>query len=203
MNYETSHTFPKPGTTLTYAEALAAYDQLESSLVAQVYNSSFAENVKAYDLLWHLQSLAEKQGLQQSGVFRDLRDGLYQFATERTALANGVNGKRFYLQKNPEVLAEHDATHLFTVGIDGAKLQEKLQAFIGRLTKESRETDEYADTYCPDWPEEDEALERVAAKERRNWNIMVGVLVVLAVIMVGASIAHHTFGVAALGKWVF
>ena len=57
MSHATS-VFPKPGTKVTYAEALRLYDDLEADMLSRVYTSEFVGNVKTYDLMWHLESIA-------------------------------------------------------------------------------------------------------------------------------------------------
>lgn len=49
----------------------------------------------AADAQWKLESLARKFGVEDKAVFARLRKRICTFSNERTALANGVNGKRF------------------------------------------------------------------------------------------------------------
>lgn len=148
----TSPAFPEPGTKLTYLEALKAYDHLEHHMLSKVYCPLFIENVKAYDLLWHLNDVASKYGIDDSKSFRDLRSQLYCFAMERTALANGIEGKRFFLLQDKNALAKHDSTHLYEVGIDGDRIRRTFDEFLAILRREAERTDQYADTYSQDWP---------------------------------------------------
>lgn len=72
-----------------------------------------------------------------------------QYISERTALANGKEGARFYMHGDADALAKHDATHMFEVGVEGERLRGALDGFIEMLNEESADTDEYADTYSP------------------------------------------------------
>ena len=90
--------FPKPGTVLTYADAFKAYRELEGYMLSRVYISSFQGNVGVYDLITHLEDLASKHGVDDGRKLSSLRELMHLFVSERTALANGVNGARFYLQ---------------------------------------------------------------------------------------------------------
>ncbi len=143
--------FPKPGTKLTYSKALEAYDTLEKAMLAKVHSEAFIPNVRMYDLMWEIDSIAHKYGIGEEEEFRRLHKAMLEFNSERTALANGVNGERFYLLQDSNALAQHDDTHLFEVKIDGAKLSSLFEASLAVIEKESG--DEYADAYSPESPE--------------------------------------------------
>ena len=143
--------FPKPGTKLTYSKALEKYDILEKAMLAKVHSEAFIPNVRMYDLMWEIDSIAHKYGIEEEEEFRRLHKAMLEFNSERTALANGVNGERFYLLQNSNALAQHDNTHLFEVKIDGAKLWSLFEASLAAIEKES--CDEYADAYSPESPE--------------------------------------------------
>ena len=108
------------GTTLTYGEAIRAYDRFERAMLEKAYGAGLLPAVGLYDLLLQLESLAQKFGIEGKGA-RPKRE-IRSFSSERTALANGVNGERFYLLQDESALKQHDETHLFKVGIDGDKL---------------------------------------------------------------------------------
>lgn len=114
--------FPKPGTKLTYAKARKAYDDLEEAMLAKVYSKSFMPNVRMHDLMWEVEGVADKHSIDEIKEIYPLRKAMIEFTSERTALANGVDGERFYLLDNDAALARHDETHLFEVKTDGAKL---------------------------------------------------------------------------------
>ena len=143
--------FPKPGTKLTYSKALEKYDILEKAMLAKVHSEAFIPNVRMYDLMWEIDSIAHKYGIEEEEEFRCLHKAMLEFNSERTALANGVNGERFYLLQDSNALAQHDDTHLFEVKIDGAKLWSLFEASLAAIEKESG--DEYADVYSPESPE--------------------------------------------------
>lgn len=143
--------FPKPGTKLTYGKALEKYDILEKAMLAKVHSEAFIPNVRMYDLMWEIDSIAHKYGIEEEEEFRRLHKAMLEFNSERTALANGVNGERFYLLQDSNALAQHDDTHLFEVKIDGAKLWSLFEASLAAIEKESG--DEYADVYSPESPE--------------------------------------------------
>lgn len=143
--------FPKPGTKLTYGKALEAYDALEKAMLAKVHSEPFIPNVRMYDLMWEIDSIAHKYGIEEEEQFRRLHEAMLEFNSERTALANGVNGERFYLLQNSNALAQHDDTHLFEVKIDGIKLWSLFEASLVAIEKEG--CDEYADVYSPESPE--------------------------------------------------
>lgn len=190
--------FPKPGTILTYADALEAYRELEGHIVSRVYAPSFRGNVGAYDLIMHLEDLASKHGVDDRMKLSNLREMMHQFISERTALANGVNGTRFYLHRDAAALAQHDETHLFEIGVDGERLCRELDEFIELLGEESAGTDEYADTYSPYPPK------RMAARKTDNgypkW-LAVGLCALM--VCLGLSVlAHAIIQVAILSRWL-
>ena len=110
---------PSIGTTLTYGEAIKAYDRFERMILEKAYGAELLPAVGLYDLLWQLESLAKKFGIEGKEAFSRLKREIRSFTSERTALANGVNGERFYLLQDESALRQHDETHLFKVGIDG------------------------------------------------------------------------------------
>lgn len=141
---------PSIGTTLTYGEAIKANNRFEQSMLEKVCRAGLLPAVGLYDLLWQLESLAQKFGIEGKGTFSRLKREIRSFASERTALANGVNGERFYLLQDESALRQHDETHLFRVGIDGDKLAGGLDEALELLSKESAKVDVYTDTYSPD-----------------------------------------------------
>ncbi len=147
--------FPKVGTRLTYGEAIPAYDRFERSMLEKVYGAELLPAVGLYDLLWQLESLAQKFGIESKEAFPRLKREIRAFSSERTALANGVNGERFYLLQDESALRQHDETHLFRVGTDGSKLVGDLDEALELLSKESAKTDACADTYSIDRSERD------------------------------------------------
>lgn len=190
--------FPKPGTVLTYADAFKAYRELEGYMLSRVYISSFQGNVGVYDLITHLEDLASKHGVDDGRKLSSLRELIHLFVSERTALANGVNGARFYLHGNAKALAKHDETHLFEIGIDGERLCRELDEFIELLGEESADTDEYADTYSPYPPK------RMATRKTNNgfpkW-LTVSICALMACF--GLSVLAHViiqFGI--LSRWL-
>ncbi|MCB6761510.1 hypothetical protein LI088_11580 [Adlercreutzia equolifaciens] len=190
--------FPKPGTVLTYADAFKAYRELEGYMLSRVYISSFQGNVGVYDLITHLEDLASKHGVDDGRKLSSLRELMHLFVSERTALANGVNGARFYLHGNAKALAKHDETHLFEIGIDGERLCRELDEFIELLGEESADTDEYADTYSPYPPK------RMATRKTNNgfpkW-LTVSICALMACF--GLSVLAHViiqFGI--LSRWL-
>ena len=146
---------PSIGTTLTYGEAIRAYDRFERTMLEKAYGVELLPAVGLYDLLWQLESLAQKFGIERKGVSPRLKREIRSFSSERTALANGVNGERFYLLQDESALKQHDETHLFKVGIDGDRLARGLDEALDLLSKESAKTDEYGDTYSPGCLERD------------------------------------------------
>ena len=90
--------FPEVGTRLTYGEAIPAYNRFERSMLEKkMYGVGLLSAVGLYDLLRQLESLAHKFGIEGKGAFSRLKREIRSFSSERTALANGVNGERFYL----------------------------------------------------------------------------------------------------------
>ena len=82
---------PSIGTTLTYGEAIKAYDRFERTMLEKAYGAGLLPAVGLYDLLWQLELLAQKFGIEGKGAFSRLKREIRSFASERTALANGVN----------------------------------------------------------------------------------------------------------------
>lgn len=124
-------------------------------MLERAYGAGLLPAVGLYDLLWQLESLAQKFGIEGKGTFSRLKRGIRPFSSERTALANGVNGERFYLLQDESALKQHDETHLFKVRIDEARLARDLDEALELLSKESAKTDGYGDTYSPDRLERD------------------------------------------------
>ena len=129
--------FPKIGTRLTYGEAIAAYDRFERSMLEKVYGAELLPAVGLYDLLWQLESLAQKFGIEGKGAFSRLKRQIRSFSSERTVLANGVNGKMFYLMQDSQALRRHDETHIFQVGFDGEALVGELGEALALLADEA------------------------------------------------------------------
>lgn len=55
---------PSIGTTLTYGEAIKAYDRFERTMLEKAYGAGLLPAVGLYDLLWQLESLAQKFGIE-------------------------------------------------------------------------------------------------------------------------------------------
>ena len=189
--------FPEVGTRLTYGEAIPAYDRFELSMLKKAYGARLLPAVGLYDLLWQLESLAQKLGIEGKGVFSRLKREIRSFSSERTALANGVNGERFYLLQDESALEQHDETHLFKVGIDGDRLARDLDEALELLSKESAKTDEYCYTYSPDWPEP------VSDKQEKDpflkW---AGIGFCVMMVCLGISmLVHSVFQIGFCSKW--
>lgn len=189
--------FPKIGTRLTYGEAIAAYDRFERSMLEKVYGAELLPAVGLYDLLWQLESLAQKFGIEGKGAFSRLKREIRSFSSERTALANGVNGERFYLLQDESALRQHDETHLFKVGIDGGKLAGDLDEALELLSKESSKSDEYGDTYSRDW------MERASDKQEKDPFLKwagIGFCVMMACLGI-SMLVHSVFQIGFCSKW--
>lgn len=119
------------------------------------------------------------------------------FSNGRTALANGVNGERFYLLQDELALKQHDETHLFEVGIDGDRLARDLDEALDLLSKESAKTDEYVDTYSPD------CLERGSDKLGKDpFMEWVGIGFCVMMVCFGISmLLHSVFQIGFCSKW--
>ena len=189
--------FPKIGTRLTYGEAIAAYDRFERSMLEKVYGAELLPAVGLYDLLWQLESLAQKFGIERKGAFPRLKREIRSFSSERTALANGVNGERFYLLQDELELRQHDETHLFKVGIDGNKLAGDLDEALELLSKESAKTDEHGDTYSPDCLERDS--DRLGKDPFMKW-AGIGFCVMMACLGI-SMLVHSVFQIGFCSKW--
>lgn len=61
--------FPEVGTRLTYGEAIPAYNRFERSMLEKVYGAGLLPAVGLYDLLWELELLARKFGIESKGAF--------------------------------------------------------------------------------------------------------------------------------------
>lgn len=188
---------PSIGTTLTYGEAIKTYDRFERMMLEKAYGAELLPAVGLYDLLWQLESLAQKFGIEGKGVFLRLKRGIRSFSSERTALANGVNGERFYLLQDESALRQHDETHLFKVGIDGGKLAGDLNEALELLSKESAKTDEYGGTYSPDCPERDS--DRLGKDPFVKW---AGIGLCVMMVCLGISmLVHSVFQIGFCSKW--
>lgn len=58
---------PSIGTTLTYGEVIRAYDRFERTMLEKAYGAELLPAVGLYDLLWQLESLAQKFGIERKG----------------------------------------------------------------------------------------------------------------------------------------
>lgn len=190
---------PSIGTTLTYGEAIKAYDRSERMMLEKVYGAELLPAVGLYDLLWQLESLAQKFGIECKGAFPRLKREIRSFSSERTALANGVNGERFYLLQDESALRQHDETHLFKVGIDGDKLAGDLDEALELLSKESAKTDEHSNTYSPDCLGRDS--DRFGEDLFMKW---AGIGFCTMMVCLGISIlVHSAFQISFCSKWFF
>lgn len=190
--------FPRPGTKITYQQALRAYDALEAQALGKVFSSSYSGNTGMYDLLWDVQSVAEKYDVNDSRHLRKLNKLVRQFNGERTALANGRNGERFHLMGDAAALERYDESHLFEVGVDGQELLSCLDDMLAQLSKEAAETDEYADVFVANdrtmafgQPLFSQRHERIAAYAFAFMFVCFGI----------AFIAHGVFDVGFCSKW--
>lgn len=189
--------FPEVGTRLTYGEAIPAYNRFERSMLEKVYGAGLLPAVGLYDLLWQLELLARKFGIESKGAFSRLKREIRSFSSERTALANGVNGERFYLLQDESALRQHDETHLFKVGIDGGKLAGDLDEALELLSKESAKTDEYGSAYSPDCLERDS--DRLGKDPFMKW---VGIGFCAMMVCFGISmLVHSVFQIGFCSKW--
>lgn len=66
---------PSIGTTLTYGEAIKAYDRFERTMLEKAYGVELLPAVGLYDLLWQLESLAQKLGIEGKGAFLKAQEG--------------------------------------------------------------------------------------------------------------------------------
>ena len=189
--------FPEVGTRLTYGEAIPAYDRFERSMLEKVYRAELLPAVGLYDLLWQLESLAQKHGIEGKGAFSRLKREIRSFSSEKTALANGVNGERFYLLQDQSALKQHDETHLFKVGIDGNKLAGDLDEALELLSKEASKSDEHGDTYSPDLP--------VLASDKQEKDPFLkwaGIGFCVMMVCLGISmLVHSMFQIGFCSKW--
>lgn len=186
------------GTTLTYGEAIRAYDRFERTMLEKAYGAELLPAVGLYDLLWQLESLAQKFGIECKGTFPRPKRGIRSFSNERTALANGVNGERFYLLQDESALRQHDETHFFKVGIDGGKLAGDLDEAIELLSKESAKVDGNGNTYSPDCLGRDS--DRFGEDPFMKW---AGIGFCAMMVCLGISIlVHSAFQIGFCSKWL-
>lgn len=66
---------PSVGTTLTYGEAIKAYDRFERSMLEKAYGTGLLPAVGLYDLLWQLESLAQKFEIEGKGGLLEGQEG--------------------------------------------------------------------------------------------------------------------------------
>ena len=66
---------PSIGTTLTYGEAIKAYDRFERTMLEKAYGAELLPTVGLYDLLWQLESLAQKFGIEGKGGLLEAQEG--------------------------------------------------------------------------------------------------------------------------------
>ena len=189
--------FPEVGTRLTYGEAIPAYNRFERSMLEKVYGAGLLPAVGLYDLLWQLELLARKFGIESKGAFSRLKKEIRSFSSERTALVNGANGERFYLLQDESALRQHDETHLFKVGIDGGKLAGDLDEALELLSKESVKTDEYGSAYSPDCLERDS--DRLGKDPFMKW-AGIGFCVMMACLGI-SMLVHSFFQIGFCSKW--
>ena len=75
---------PSIGTTLTYGEAIRAYDRFERTMLEKAYGAVLLPAVGLYDLLWQLESLAQKFGIDGDKLAGDLDEALELLSKEST-----------------------------------------------------------------------------------------------------------------------
>jgi hypothetical protein len=190
---------PELGSTLTHRDAMAAYDDFEQRILKKAYGDAFLSLVKMYDLLWELDSLACKYGLENKPVFISLKKHLYEYCAERTALANGINGGRFHLHGKSDQIALYDETHLFKVNIDLDRIEDEFNHAIKLLAKESEGIDEYADSYSPNWPK---SPQQNAATKNSESKWVKRCLIALMVCLGSSVLAHSIFQIFITMKWL-
>lgn len=66
---------PSIGTTLTYGEAILAYNRFERSMLEKGCGAGLLPAVGLYDLLWQLESLAQKFGIEGKGGLLEAQEG--------------------------------------------------------------------------------------------------------------------------------
>ena len=190
---------PSIGTTLTYGEAIKAYDRYERTMLEKAYGAGLLPAAGLYDLLWQLESLAQKFGIEGKGAFSRLKREIRSFSSERTALANGVNGKRFYLMQDSQALRRHDETHIFQVGFDGEALVGELDEALALLADEAGGGDEYGNVYSPGWPDRGSTN-----REEDPFPKWLGVGLLVLTVCLGISlIVHAIFQGGLYCKWFF
>lgn len=67
--------FPEVGTRLTYGEAIPVYDRFERSMLEKAYGAGLLPAAGLYDLLWQLESLAQKCGIEGKGGLLKAQEG--------------------------------------------------------------------------------------------------------------------------------
>lgn len=67
--------FPEVGTRLTYGKAIPAYNRFERSLLEKAYGTGLLPAVGLYDLLWQLELLARKFGIESKGGLLEAQEG--------------------------------------------------------------------------------------------------------------------------------
>ena len=67
--------FPEVGTRLTYGEAIPVYDRFERSMLEKAYGAGLRPAGGLYDLLWQLESLAQKFGIEGKGGLLKAQEG--------------------------------------------------------------------------------------------------------------------------------
>lgn len=125
---------PSIGTTLTYGEAIKAYDRFERTMLEKAYGAELLPAVGLYDLLWQLESLAQKFGIERKGAFPRLKREIRSFSSEKAALINGANCERFHLLQDESALRQRDETHYFKVGADGGRFARGLDEALELLS---------------------------------------------------------------------
>ena len=190
---------PSVGTTLTYGEAIKAYDRFERSMLEKLYGTEILPAVGLYGPLWQLESLAQKFGIGGKGAFSRLKKEIRSFSSERTALVNGVNGERFYLLQDESALRQHDETHIFQVGFDGEALVGGLGEALALLADEAGGGDEYGNVYSPGRPDRGSTN-----REEDPFPKWLGVGLLVLTVCLGISlIVHAIFQGGLYCKWFF
>lgn len=68
--------FPEAATRLTYGEAIPAYNRFERSMLEKAYGAGLLPAVGLYDLLWQLELLARKFGINRGqGSLLEAQEG--------------------------------------------------------------------------------------------------------------------------------
>ena len=195
-------TFPKTGTSLSYAKAIEAYDELEKAMLSKVFAISFLPNAGMNDLLQEIDKAASRKNARNQAELQKLHEAMVEFVSEHATLKNCADGQRRHLLDKPAALTHYDETHLFEVRIDGAQLlnlcDRVLDATEVPNTMQPACASEHDDSHLQRTPCEKSPS---GSKDDKLVRLLMMALIVLFICLGVSMVIHSVLQIGFCSKW--